>query len=713
MAEPERPPRRRYRIGVDIGGTFTDFTLVDEVSGEIAVAKELTTPQQPERAVMEGIASFRERRAHLLEETESVVHATTLATNVIIERKGAPTGLLTTEGFRDILEIGREARYHIYDLFIVFPEPLVPRPLRIGVSERVYSGGEVLEPLDEDSVRNAAAALRAAGVESVAVSFLHAYANPAHERRVRELLAQALPGVSVSLSHEVHPEPKEFERTSTTVVDAYVKPVVRAYLERLESGLAAFGYDRRLLMMQSNGGTISAETARDHPATIIESGPAAGVEAAAFYGRMLGISDILSFDMGGTTAKLCLIENGHAARTRTFEVDRIHRFRQGSGLPVAIPVYDLLELGAGGGSIARVSDLGLIEVGPASAGSDPGPACYGRGGTAPTVTDADLVLGHLDPGYFLGGEMALDPEAARGALKREVAAPSGMAIEQAAHGIVDIVGETMASAARVYIADKGKDASHLTMIGFGGAGPLHAVGLARKLGCRRVVIPPMPGVMSSFGLLASPLAFEQTLPVRQLLDEIDPAALEGARKDLERKAAAWLPDDVDMAFRCVAEMRHLSQDYPLEVEIAGSFEALEVVERARADFYDSYARLYGRTDDDNPLELVLIRIQAYAPTPRISLPGIGGAGEGEAEARGARQIYSASRKAYAEAPVFRRHDLPAGAAIPGPAIIEERESTTVIHDGDRATVDERGFLVIELADAETPAGAADAELVWN
>lgn len=691
----------RFRVGVDIGGTFTDFTVLDTEGGAIQVAKRLTTPQAPERAVLGGLDDLAARVPDLMSRAGDLVHATTLATNVVIERKGAPTGLLATEGFRDILEIGREVRYDIYDLFIEFPQPLIDRPLRLGVAERMLADGTVLTPLDEAAVRAAARTFAKAGVGSVAVSFLHAYRNPAHELRARAILAEELPGIPVSLSHEVHPEPKEYERTSTTAVDAYVKPVIDAYLNRLKAGLEERGHRRGLSMMQSNGGAISVEVARHKPVLIVESGPAAGVEAACFYGRMLGLANVLSFDMGGTTAKLCLIEDGRATRTRGFEVDRVSRFRPGSGIPVAIPVYDLLEIGAGGGSIASVGDLGLLRIGPRSAGADPGPACYGRGGREPTVTDADLILGRLDPGYFLGGEMALDTKAAAGAVERRVAKETGLTVQEAAHGIVDLVDETMASAARVYLAEKGRDASELTLIAFGGAGPLHAVSLARKLGCPRVVVPPMPGVMSSFGLLTSPLAFETTLPVRELLDELDAARLEERRADAEARVAGTLPAGRSPRFRCVAEIWHLSQDYPLEVDIDGSFAEAAVIARARADFRAAYQGLYGRTDDDNPLELVALRIQAIVEAAPVELaPLETGAG---AAAR-TRPLYDPAEGRPVEARIHARAALAPGVEIDGPAIIEERESTTVIGPRDRLRVDRYGFLIVSVA----PGDAQDA-----
>ena len=442
-----------YRIGIDIGGTFTDFTVVDDDTGAVIIDKTLTTPRAPEEGVLNGIVRLMERVPGMLAATSEIIHATTLVTNVILERKGAKTALVTTDGFRDVLEMGREVRYDLFDMFIRLPRPLVPRELRMQIIERILASGKVLHPLDEAGVRAAARAFRAAGVEAVAVVFLHSYRNSAHEIRAGEILREEMPDAMISLSHEVHAEPKEYERTSTTVVDAYVKAVTRSYLDRLAAELATRGYRNRLLVMLSNGGTATIETARQVPIQIVESGPAAGVEAAAFFAKLCGLKDVLAFDMGGTTAKLCVVTDGQASRTREFEVDRVQRFMQGSGLPIAVPVFDLVEIGSGGGSIARVTDLGLLQVGPDSAGSEPGPACYGCGGSEPTVTDADLVLGYLSPEYFLGGEMALDAGAARAAIESRIAGPASLDVQGAAAGIHEIVNEAMASAARMYVAE--------------------------------------------------------------------------------------------------------------------------------------------------------------------------------------------------------------------------------------------------------------------
>ncbi len=698
----------RYRIGIDIGGTFTDFTVFGEHDGRIHVEKVLTSTAQPELAVLEGLAKLGKSLPDLLPNSDDVVHATTLVTNVVLEGKGARTALVTTKGFRDILEIGREVRYTVFDMFIRYPKPLVPRNLRFGVTERALSDGSIVEPLDEPELRRIAAELRAQSVEAVAICFLHSYRNPANEIRAAEILREELPGIEISASHEVQPEPKEYERTSTTVVDAYVKRVVSHYLEKLAEGLRTRAYRNNLFVMLSNGGTATVDTARRYPVQMLESGPAAGVEAAGFFGRLVGLGAILAFDMGGTTAKLCIVEDGRAARTRAFEVARVHRFIAGSGYPVTIPVYDLLEIGAGGGSIARINDLGLIEVGPASAGSNPGPACYGQGGENPTVTDADLVLGNLNADYFLGGEMALDKAVAEAAIKNKLADPTGLSVMEAASGIYQLVNENMAAAARIYITEKGKVAGRLTLVSSGGAGPGHAVDLARKLGIGRVVVPPHSGVMSSLGLLTAPLAFERSRSVHQLLDTADLPALDAMFADLERTAAALLPVDADMMFERSLELRYAGQDYALEIPIARATIDDEQRAKWKADFFAAYETQYGTVDAENPIEIAAVRSQVKQPTaaPRIK----GHHGTADAPPKGRRALFVANTGAVAQVPVYERSTLRSGQTIAGPAVIEERESTTVIGAGDTVRVDGYGCLVVTVA---LPTAIVEADVTFE
>jgi N-methylhydantoinase A len=705
--------RDGLRVGVDIGGTFTDFAVVDDVHRLVRVEKVLTSVGAAERSVLAGIDKLDAARPGLARDAAAIIHATTLVTNTILERKGARTGLVTTEGFRDLLEIQREVRYDIYDMFIQLPEPIVPRRLRIGVVERVLADGSVRVPLDEASVRRAAAQLRTAGVEAVAVVFLHSYRNPEHERRTGEILAEELPGVVISLSHEVHPEPKEYERTSTVVLDAYVKRVTENYLDRLSAGLSDRGYPHRLFVMLSNGGTTTAEHAKAVPIQLVESGPAAGVEAASFIGRAMGVDRLLSFDMGGTTAKLCIVEKGRAGRSRLFEVDRVKRFKAGSGLPVAVPVYDLLEIGAGGGSIARVDSLGLVQVGPDSAGAAPGPVCYGLGASEPTVTDTDLVLGYIDENSFLGGEMRLDRAAAEAAIDKQLASKTGMSIEQVAAGVHQIVNETMASAARQYVAEKGHAPSELTMVAFGGAGPVHAVGMARKLGCPRVIIPPFPGVMSALGLLAAPVAFERSQAVRCSIDAVNPSELEEMAQRLSNSARSNLPEDVQPVVRLSIDLCYSGQDHALEITVPDGPITAEALGRAKDDFVSAYHELYGKIDDDNPIELATLRVVLTAAAPELPFPAPAGGPPSEPASR--RRLVEPDGSA-TEAPVYQRASLPKGQAIVGPALIEERETTTVLGRGDVLTVHANGSLVIALAlpqrdqDTAVPRLAADAIL---
>ncbi len=693
------------RVGIDIGGTFTDLTLIDERTGSEFREKVLTTPDAPERGVIDGLVALEKQKPGYISDLSNIVHATTLVTNALLEAKGAKTGLITTEGFEDILEIGREIRYNIYDLFIKFPPPIVEKPLRMGVRERVMASGRILVPLDEEGVRQAARRFRAEGVQAVAIAFLHSYHYSGHELRAAEIVAEEIPGIFISMSHEVHPQPKEFERTSTAVIDAYVKPIAARYLADLVEELKGRRFGGRLLMMQSNGGAVTVETASRFPAQIIESGPAAGVEAASHYGRKLGIANLLSFDMGGTTAKLCLIKDGRAAQTRDFEVGRVHRFRAGSGYPVAINVYDLLEIGAGGGSIAQVDGLGLLEVGPESASSVPGPACYGRGGRKPTVTDADLALGFLGADSFLGGDMRLDVDAALDALAATVGEPLGFDAHSAAWGIYDLVNEKMAAAGRVYVAEKGEDPSQLTLVGFGGAGPVHAVEVARKLGCATVIIPPAPGVMSSLGLLAAPVSFERTRTLRQALSDIVPTAVEEMYRELEIETRQHLPEGSPRYSRH-AELWYVGQDYPITVEVPGDWRDPGVLASVAMTFERSYEGLYGRRNEGAAIELVSLRVTASMPVPELQTAPLPQSG---------RPVQARSRPAFFQGemrsvPVFSRSALGLDFEVTGPAIIEERESTTIVGPGDRVSVNGMGCLVVHLAHAaESPAPALAAQ----
>ena len=525
-----------YRLGCDIGGTFTDFVLVNDHTGEFTINKCLTTPGDPSDAVEQGIQELLERTPGFMPQIEEIIHGTTLVINAIIERKGAKTGLITTRGFRDVLELGRELRYDAYDIFSEYPLPLVPRSLRHEVSERITVDGRVLEDLDELEVRRVLGNLLELGIESLAVCLINSYENPVHEKAIQDLIQQAAPDLSLSTSFEVLPQIREYERTCTTVTNAYVKPITAKYLAKLSSRLESLGFKGKLFIMLSSGGITSVETARKFPVRIIESGPTAAVIASQHYGRMFQVKDMFCFDMGGTTAKSCLIQKGQAGLVSTFEVGRVQRFKKGSGLPIQVPVVDLMEIGAGGGSIAKMSKMGLLQVGPESAGADPGPACYGRGGKNPTVTDADLVLGYLDPDYFLGGTMPLDKAASEKALEEKVAKPLGTTAVGAAFGIHDLINETMAAAAKTHIAEKGGNPNIVTISAFGGAGPVHAYGLAKKIGAPRILVPPLAGVGSALGFFTAPVAFDLTRSHRVTLDDADFDEIEHYSKKSKKRA---------------------------------------------------------------------------------------------------------------------------------------------------------------------------------
>jgi N-methylhydantoinase A len=687
-------------VGIDIGGTFTDLVLIDDATGERAVGKVLTSQEDPSEAVEEGLVELLERESVATAELKTIVHGTTLVTNALIERRGAATALLTTEGFRDAVAIGTEHRYDMYDVFIEKPEPLVPRTLRYGVRERVLDDGSVAHELDEGQVRSIVAQMRDRGVEAVAVSFLHAFRNPVHERRVAEILAEEAPGITVSLSSEVAPEIREYERTSTTIANVYARPLVEGYLRSLEERLRRLGFGGSLYIMLSNGGTASVETARRFPVRLLESGPAAGALAAAFYGRAADFPEVLSFDMGGTTAKACLIEGGEPLTSSEFEVARVYRFKKGSGLPVKISVIEMIEIGAGGGSIAAVGSLGLLKVGPRSAGSAPGPACYGRGGEEPTVTDADLVLGYLDPDFFLGGRMRLDREAAARAIEEGIARPLGLDPVEAAWGIHQVVNENMANAARVHAIERGKDPRAHPLFAFGGAGPVHAYRVARSLGVPGFIAPLGAGATSAFGFLCAPLSFDFVRSLYGRLDELDWPAANGALGEMEEQGRDLLRAsgvaETDVRVRRLCDMRYVGQGHEVTVELPAGSLGPEDTERLAALYRKEYRRLYSREGPDVPLETITWRVEVSAPRPEIRLDGDGGGGVGDPgkALKGEREIYLPEDKAFRKVPVYDRYLLGSGAAFEGPAVVEERESTVVLGMDSRAEIDGARNLIV-------------------
>jgi N-methylhydantoinase A/oxoprolinase/acetone carboxylase beta subunit len=688
----------RCLLGVDIGGTFTDLVLLAPASGATWTTKILTTPRDPAVAVLEGLEAVLGQAGRAPKDLAAVVHATTLAGNALLERKGARTGVVTTRGFRDILETGREQRYDLYDVHLDLPAPLVPRALRRPVAERTAYDGRLLRPLAQDEARAAAAFLRERGVESVAVCFLHSYANPANEEAMARVLEASLPGAEVSLSSRVLPEIGEYGRFSTTTANAYIRPLVRRYLDRLGRELAARGHRGAFHVMTSRGARMTAEAAAEFPVRLLESGPAAGAHAAAALGRRLGARDLLSFDMGGTSAKICLIRDGRPDTTVEFEAARLARFKRKSGHLIRVPVVDLIEIGAGGGSLARVDALGLLAVGPESAGAEPGPACYGRGGTRPTVTDADLVLGFLDAAYFLGGRLRLDFAAARESIATHVGTPLGLDPLRAAWGIYTTVTDQMARAASVHAAEKGADLRRCTLLAFGGAGPVHAAHLARALGIRRVVVPPDAGVLSALGCDLAPAAFDLAASYKRALDEMDLERVTGLLRRMEKEGLALLRQAgarPGIRVEWLADMRHLGQRSEVTFRIPRRPlrpADLPAVERA---FRDAYRARYGRSIPDVPVEAVTWRVVVSGPAR--PLPGdVPEAGRRRGSARPAGRRPGCFGGRPVEMAVYRRGGLAPGSRLAGPAVVEEEASTAVIPPGATATVDRWGNVLIDV-----------------
>lgn len=673
------------RLGCDVGGTFTDFVLLDIENGRYSVHKRLTTPQDPAEAIAAGFEALGGGAA-----VEYVIHGTTLVINALLERKGALTGVLATRGFADVIELRREVRYDIYDIQATYPAPLVPRPLRREVTERVLPDGTVLTPLDEDEVAEELDALVEAGVRSVAVAFLHAYANPAHEQAVAAIARQRHPGLAVSLSSEVLREIREYERTSTTVVNAYVQPLMAPYIDGLEQRLHASGLTGQVLLMLSGGGVTAPDTARRFPVRLIESGPVGGALAAAHLGRIAGYDDLIIFDMGGTTAKTTLMQKGQLPITTDYEVDRVHRLKRGSGTAVGVPTVDLIEIGSGGGSIARLNALGLIQVGPDSAGAEPGPACYGRGGQEPTVTDADLVLGYIDPDSFLGGRMPLDRAAAISAIERGVAKPLSLTTLEAAWGIHEVVNANMAASVRMYIAERGGDLSRTGLIAFGGAGPVHADGVARKLGVKRLLIPREAGVFSALGFLVAPVSYEVSRSFVADLGTLDAATFESLASELAEEARAVVAaaqPGAQVVFTRHADCCYAGQGATVRVEAA---DAASLPQR----FSERYAELFGYAYDDLAVQLVTLRVTATASgrVPNLRLGFQGSA----PELKGVRPAYAASARKLIEHQVYAMGKLPDGTQLEGPLIIEDDSSTLIVGPGAVLRVDGGGFLEVTL-----------------
>jgi N-methylhydantoinase A len=685
--------REEARLGVDIGGTFTDVAL--EVGERRYSAKMLTTPQAPELGVLAAVQAVLEQASVAPGDLSLIIHGTTLATNAIIERKGAKTALVTTEGFRDTIEIRHENRFEQYDVNIDLPPPLVPRRLRRVVPERIDARGRVVTPLDEAAVVALAERLAADGVESVAIGFLHSYVNPAHEERAREILLANLKGVTMTVSSEVSPEMREYERLSTACANAYVQPMMGRYLVNLETLLHETGFNCPLFLMTSGGGLTTVETAIRFPVRLVESGPAGGAIFAAHIARQCALDKVLSYDMGGTTAKICLIDDLRPQSSRAFEVARVYRFKKGSGLPLRIPVIEMVEIGAGGGSIARVDPLKRITVGPDSAGADPGPACYGRGGTMPSVTDADLLLGRIDPTGFSGGRMVLDREAAETAMKKEVGDKLDLALELAALGVSEIVDENMANAARVHAIESGKDARGRTLVAFGGAAPLHASRMADKLGLDRVLIPSNAGVGSAVGFLRAPISYEIVRSQLQRLDNFDADTANSLLAAMYEEAAAIVrrgAPEAALAETRSALMRYRGQGHEIAVPLVAKTYRREDAAEIQAAFEDAYRRLYSRVIPGVEVEVLSWVVLVAAPTPVVdatapTLPSPFAAPEARR-----RPVFDPEIGEFVEVVIYERPALSPGAMLNGPAVVVEDETSTVIGRNFDARIDAFGYI---------------------
>lgn len=695
-----------YRLGIDIGGTFTDATLINEATGEVRVGKVPSTPKDPSIGFLEAVQRMLGRAGVAPPDVTYVVHGTTVATNAIIEGKVAQTGFVTTEGFRDMLEIARQIRPTLYDLQFEKPRPLVPRYLCFGVPERLDARGNVLVPLDRAAMLKTASRLRQEGVESVAVCFLHSYVNPTHEALAGQILHEAFPGLLVSLSSDVAPEFREYFRASTTVINASIRPVVSRYLQSIEGRLREQGLVAELLMMQSSGGVYTFDVASRKPVFMVESGPAAGVIASTYLGQALGYANAISFDMGGTTAKVGLVLDGKPQITKDYEVGAAAHAgvgaSRGSGYPIRTPVIDLVEIGAGGGSIAWVDSGGGLRVGPQSAGADPGPACYGKGGTDPTITDANLVLGRLNPDYFLGGEMPLDAKAAERAIQEKCASRLGLSVVETAYGIVEIANAAMVNALRLISVQRGYDPRDFVLMAFGGAGPVHANRLAQENEIPTIVVPMSPGTSCAMGLLVTDLKHDYSVTQIRRVDLLDPQEVEAAYQRMEEQGRETLRQEAmtadDMTFARNVEIRYVGQSYELTVPLPPH--RLEPVDIAHIleQFHREHDRAYGYSAPGEPVEFVNLRVTAVGRIAKPKLREIKRAEPGaNALAKSNRRVYFAEAGGYVACPIFDRYTLGAGASLLGPAVVEEIDSTTLIHPGYRADVDRFGNLILRRA----------------
>ena len=680
------------RLGVDIGGTFTDVVL--EIGAKQFSTKVLTTNAAPEDAIIEGMQNVCVRAGIVPSQITQIIHGTTLATNALIERRGAKTALITTQGFSDVIEMRTESRFEQYDLNLVLPEPLLPRQSRFTVLERVSARGDVLVPLERADVERVVEDIRLAGYASVAVGLIHSYLNDAHEKMIRDVLLKKLPSVMISLSSEVSPQMREYERFNTTVANAYIKPLMKSYLSRLGARLGGEGVSCKIFLMHSGGGIISLESAAEFPVRLVESGPAGGAVFAATVAARFGLNKVLSFDMGGTTAKICLIKNQTPKTSRVFEVARTYRFKKGSGMPISIPVIDMVEIGAGGGSLAHVDAMRQIRVGPESAGSEPGPACYGRGGLRPAVTDADLVLGKLDPENFAGGSIKLNTASSALALKTVLGKALDMDAQTAAFGLAEVVDENMANAARVHAVENGEDLEDYTMIAFGGAAPLHAGRLCEKLGIARMLVPQGAGVGSAIGFLRAPFSFEATRSVYMKLSEFVPDVIKALLTDLEKEATGFVRS-CDAVALITAEfkayMRYKGQGWEIPI-------VLSAIEARNPDaatfqklFETDYATLFGRTVEGMEIEITVWAVNATTPTAKVA-PVAALPKSSTVDIFSTRMLFDAALPKTVEALVIHRNTMKAGQTVHGPAIIVEDETTIIVPSSRNAVMQADGTL---------------------
>ncbi|MGO4737139.1 hydantoinase/oxoprolinase family protein [Bosea sp. 2KB_26] len=678
-------------LGADIGGTFTDVVL--EIGGESYSAKVLTTYDAPERAIIEGMHRVCAKAGVTAAAIGRIIHGTTLATNALIERRGAKTTLITTEGFRDVIEMRTESRFEQYDLNLTLPLPLLPRNRRYTLRERVAASGKTLIPLRRADVAALAEQIAEAGYESVAVGLIHSYLDPSHERLVREVLLERMPGLAVSISSEVSPQMREYERFNTVVANAYVKPMMKRYLASLAAKLAGEGADCPIFLMHSGGGIMSLEGAAEFPVRLVESGPAGGAIYAADVAARFGLDRVLSFDMGGTTAKICLIKNQTPKTSRVFEVARSYRFKKGSGMPISIPVIDMVEIGAGGGSLAQVDSMRQIRVGPESAGSEPGPACYGRGGMRPAVTDADLLLGKIDPAHFAGGSMLLDVAAARTAVTAAIADRLGMSGETAAFGIVEVVDENMANAARVHAVENGEDLSGYTMIAFGGAAPLHAGRLCEKLGIARLLVPPGAGVGSAIGFLRAPFSFEATRSVYMRLADFDASLVRDLLSELESEATSFVRScdaQAPLSVEAKVYMRYVGQGWEIPIDVS---RAEPTIDAYRALFEVEYAKLFSRTVQGLDIEITVWAVNAStAKTVPAQAEGLGALAALTASSQ--REVFDPALGVRVTAGVFARSEVAIGRLVAGPCVIVEDETTIIVPAGCAATCRSDGCIEV-------------------